>query len=202
MRIYCEDARAVAFLRYVLKENLAIATDSYMLFSDVNLGWTNYLQLVGKGIPEFRENIIVLDNDVRKSVATDLSKKEIVSKNKNICILPLTIEKDLFCLLKNFSAENRFQESIRDRMPNYNRNVCFSEWPLQAEAYKTEDFKHWYERLKNAIGDENVLFAFWCDEYPKETKEFVKEFVEAFNMLAESRDIDAIPWSNTEETME
>ena len=29
-----------------------------------NLGWTNYVHLVEKGVPEFENNVIVLDGDV------------------------------------------------------------------------------------------------------------------------------------------
>ena len=35
-----------------------------MSFVDINLGWPNYVQLAEKGVPEFKNNIIVLDGDV------------------------------------------------------------------------------------------------------------------------------------------
>lgn len=64
INVYCEDDRAISFLQYVLSESLHINLDLYMSFVDINLGWTNYVQLAEKKVPEFRNNIIVLDGDV------------------------------------------------------------------------------------------------------------------------------------------
>lgn len=43
-----------------------------MTFVDIDLGWTNYVQLIGKGIPEFRNNVVVLDGDVPKKKSISL----------------------------------------------------------------------------------------------------------------------------------
>jgi hypothetical protein len=38
INIYCEDARAVSFLRYVLTDALSVNLDLFMTFIDINLG--------------------------------------------------------------------------------------------------------------------------------------------------------------------
>lgn len=48
INIYCEDARAISFLQYVLSNALSLNLDLFMTFIDINLGWTNYVQLVEK----------------------------------------------------------------------------------------------------------------------------------------------------------
>ena len=62
--VYCEDMRASVFLQYILANALGINLELYMNFVDINLGWTNYVQLYEKNVPEFKDNIIVLDGDV------------------------------------------------------------------------------------------------------------------------------------------
>lgn len=48
INIYCEDARAVSFLRYVLTDALSVNLDLFMTFIDINLGQSNYIQLAEK----------------------------------------------------------------------------------------------------------------------------------------------------------
>ena len=56
INIYCEDARAISFLQYVLSNALSLNLDLFMTFIDINLGWTNYVQLVEK---RFRNFVII-----------------------------------------------------------------------------------------------------------------------------------------------
>ena len=37
------------------------------------------------------------------------------------------------------------------------------------------------------------MFAFWCNEHRDKVAAFVEKFIEMFNKLAESNDVDAIP---------
>ena len=49
VNVYCEDVRAISFLQYILSNALGINLDLYMSFVDINLGWTNYVQLAEEG---------------------------------------------------------------------------------------------------------------------------------------------------------
>lgn len=75
INIYCEDTRAIAFLQYVLKNSLDINLELYMNFIDIDLGWTNYVQLAEKKVPELE--IILLF-----SMEMFLTKRNIRRKQK------------------------------------------------------------------------------------------------------------------------
>lgn len=191
INIYCEDTRAVYFLQYVLSAALTINLDLYMSFIDINLGWTNYVQLAEKGVPEFRNNVIVLDGDVPQK-REYRSKETAIRDSGNFIFLPLVIEEGLFRALKDHGAFSRFQESF-SRVPGFTYDVCFNNWPLDADSYGTNDFKQWYAQAESALGDQTILFAFWCNEHRDKVAAFVENFIEMFNKLAESNDVDAIP---------
>ena len=191
INIYCEDTRAVSFLQYVLSAALTINLDLYMSFIDINLGWTNYVQLAEKGVPEFRNNVIVLDGDVPQK-REYRSKETAIRDSGNFIFLPLVIEEGLFRALKDHGAFSRFQESF-SRVPGFTYDVCFNNWPLDADSYGTNDFKQWYAQAESALGDQTILFAFWCNEHRDKAAAFVENFIEMFNKLAESNDVDAIP---------
>ena len=196
LNIYCEDTRAIAFLQYLLSSVLNINLDLYMSFIDIDLGWTNYIQLADKGVPEFRKNIIVLDGDVPQKPEyqkpATRSKEQIVQEAGNFLFLPLVIEKDLFTLLKDHSAFSRFQTSF-SRVPRFTYDVCFNNWPLDVTSYKTIDFKAWYAQTESIMGDQTILFHFWCSEHRQEVESFVENFIDVFNRFAEKNDVDAIP---------
>lgn len=202
INVYCEDDRAISFLQYVLSESLHINLDLYMSFVDINLGWTNYVQLAEKKVPEFRNNIIVLDGDVPQKPEYK-SKVRFINEAGNFLFLPLVIEKGMFELLKNHGSFSKFKTSF-SRSPGFTYDVCFNHWPLDTENYKTNDFKHWYAQTETALGDKNCLFAFWCSEHHDDIDAFVGKFITLFNLLAERNDVDelppVVPTSEDEET--
>lgn len=191
--IYCEDARAVSFLQHVLSNGLHINLDLYMSFVDINLGWPNYVQLVGKGIPEFKNNMIVLDGDVPQKKEYR-SKASMVQAAGNFVFLPLVIEKGIFELLKDHEAFISFQETY-SRVPNFTYDVCFKNWPLSADKYSTDDFKQWYTYAESTLGDSTVLYDFWCSRHQDKVSAFIEQFICIFNQLAERNAVDTIPVS-------
>ena len=197
INIYCEDARAISFLQRTLSSNLHVNLDSYMNFIDINLGWTNYVQLVEKGIPEFKHNMIVLDGDV-PYMSNYKAKKQEIQNAKNIIFLPIVIEKEIFALLKKREAFSRFQSSFSS-VPAFKYDICFNNWPLEAGEYETNDFKQWYSYVEGTLGNATILFDFWCSENQNTVSKFVEQFVSVFNQLAEENSVDAIP-TNTRTT--
>ena len=191
INIYCEDARAVSFLQHILSYNLNLNLDLYMNFVDINLVWNNYVQLVEKGIPEFKNNMIVLDGDVPK-MKEFATKARTVQNAGNIIFLPLVIEKDIFALLKNHDAFLRFQKTF-SRVQGFIYDICFNNWPLDVNTYNTNDFKKWYSYAEQSLGEKTLLFDFWCSENKDVVSTFVEQFVDVFNQLAETNSVDAIP---------
>ncbi|MGC7871811.1 AAA family ATPase [Desulfosporosinus sp. SYSU MS00001] len=191
INVYCEDMLAVSFTQYVLSDALGINLDLYMNFVDINLGWTNYVQLYEKNVPEFKNNIIILDGDVPQK-SEYRSKAQVVFAADNFLFLPLVIEKGLFETLKNHDAFNRFHDSY-SKVPAFTYDLCFNEWPLETERYSTDDYKHWFVKAEEILGDQDALFSFWCNEHHEAVETFVEHFVRAFNLLAERKEVDALP---------
>ena len=138
-----------------------------------------------------KNNMIVLDGDV-PSKQEYRSKERIITTAGNFLFLPLVIEKNLFELLKDHAAFSRFKESL-PRASALTYDFCYNNWPLEADQYNTNDFKHWYAQAEEALGDQNILFAFWCSEHSNAVDEFVDKFIVLFNKLAEQNDVDALP---------
>ena len=189
--IYCEDTCASLFLQFVLSRALNINLELYMNFIDINLGWTNYIQLYEKNVPEFKNNIIVLDGDV-PSKPEFASKARVISEAGNFLFLPLVIEKEIFILLKEHNKFTQFQEHYSS-VTTFNYDICFSDWPLESDQYNTLDHKNWYKQTEGVLGDYTILFRFWCDNNQENIQEFITDFIQKFNVLAERADVDALP---------
>lgn len=203
VKIYCEDALAVQFVRYLLNKKLSLNLDLYMQFVDINLGWPNYLQLVDKKVPEFRRNMIILDGDVQE-MKDYKSKKYIVEQANNIVFLPLVVERDLFVLLKEHASFNEYTSSYC-RVTAFNYDICFNNWPLEPEYYDTNKYKHWFHSLVDVLGDPYSLYDFWIDKNIDKFNHFCSTFIETFNRLADVNDVDGIPINSEdykEETIE
>ena len=149
------------------------------------------MQLVDKGVPEFKNNMIVLDGDVPKEKGYK-AKAQMIQKAGNIIFLPLVIEKEIFALLKNHEAFLRFQETFSP-VSGFTYDVCFNNWPLDVHEYNTKDLKNWYIYADNILGDSTILFDFWCSENQDAVVAFIEQFIGVFNQLAERNAVDALP---------
>ncbi len=189
--IYCEDERAASFARFLLKESLGINLDLYMNFVDINLGWTNYVQLYSKKVPEFRNNIILLDGDVPRKPEYQKKKRE-VELAKNIMFLPIMVEAGLFAWLKEVDVFRTFSEKVSVNQA-FSYDICFNNWPLNAEHYQSQDYKDWLKQAENALGSIDCLFKYWSDNHSDQVMAFVDEFVNKFNALAEINEYEVLP---------
>lgn len=187
---YFEDEVAMSFSKYLLKRLCTINFENYIHFIDVNLGWTNYLQLYKKNIPEFRNSIINLDADVLGK-REYISERSVVEQSNNILFLPIEIEKDLFSFLKNHSNFNRFAADY-SIVPTLSYDVCFNDWPLEIGEYKTEDFKKWYKYITEIQGGSEPLFKCWFDLNEDSGKTYIKKFIEIYNILSDVFELDQI----------
>lgn len=191
VNVYCEDKRAIDFLRYILSNSQHVNLDLYMEFIDINLGWTNYVQLYEKGVPEFRNNVIMLDGDV-PNLQGYRNKERIISESKNIMLLPLVIERDLFVMLKQHENFLEFSQGY-SHVSALTYDICFGEWPLDVNQYNTNDYKNWYKQLESVLGNQDILFQYWCDKNASKLSEFIEMFIPKFNELAENKDADGLP---------
>lgn len=115
---------------------------------NINLGWTNYVQLYTKRVPEFTDNVIILDGDVPQKTEY-ASKRDVVEAAENIIFLPLAIEKELFETLKDHAAFNQFSS-------NYSQTPAFN---YDTQNKGRDSTAHW----KAALVQKALNTADWKD---------------------------------------
>lgn len=187
---YFEDEHAMKFAMFLLKQYCTINLENYINFVDVDLGWTNYLQLYKKKIPEFLNSVINLDADVpgKKEYARE---QNVIESSPNILFLPLEIEKGLFVFLKNHANYINFENNYSN-VPTLSYDICFRDWPLEIDEYGTEDFKKWYEYFIGFLGGPEPIYKCWLDANPEKVEKYAKEFIEIYNALSDVFELDRI----------
>lgn len=191
LRVYCEDAVAISFAKQLLECN-DIPWQDYLDFQDVDLGWSNYIKLLGKKAFRIQDSLIMLDADVTSKKDYE-NHKSFVEESDNVIFLPVEVEKGLFELLHNQERYADFFLAYKDVLEplNFGYATCFNSWPLLPDKYKTNDFKHWFKYVDDAIGKEK-LFAFWHSLNAEQSKNFAINVCKAHNSLAERMKLDPL----------
>ena len=189
INVYLEDKRAKDLLIYLLKEVGKINYDNYINIIDVDLGWSNYIQLHKKRVPEFLESIIILDNDVRQMKDARDANYYIKNNTSNIMYLPVDVEKGMFNLLKDYTNFNEFEKSLDNINMSY--DVCFRDWT--EDQYSSQQYKQWFKYVEEILGGEEKLFGFWVKKNEEVARNFINEFIEKYNDMANKKEMDYIP---------
>lgn len=184
LHVYIEDERAKSFLEFLLKNYLKVNINNYLNIFDVNLGFTNYLQLYSKKIPEFMNSVIILDHDVSKKASP--AQKETIDQSKNIILLPDDVEKGMFNLLKDPTVYSQFENELNEIQMNY--DTCFRDFPLN--EYKSLEYKQWFKYVEDIVKDVNILFKFWLEHNKESANEFIDKFIDSYNYLADKFNYD------------
>jgi len=193
IHVYCEDEVASTFAQFLLEKN-QIEYHSYFQFQDMNLGWSNYAQLLRKNAFKVHDSLIILDADV-PTKSEYRTHKEVIENSGNVVFLPVEVEKGLFTLLKDRqSSWPTFYENNRSALEskNFGYETCFNEWPLSVQQYATDDFKRWFAYVTTHI-DKKILFDHWHSSNPGESLSFARKVCELYNALAERMKLDPIP---------
>ncbi len=185
VHLYTEDKRSISLIRRVFAYK-KIDIDKYVDHIDVNLGWPNDCQLINKGVPEFLENMIVLDKDV-STMKHNPEQKNAISRN-NVVYMPVDIEKGLFQFLKNHSNFNGFRKVLNSYKCEMSYDICFSDWP--GSDYIPEEYKAWFMHLEKSIPNLDYLFDFWCSANDDLVECFINSFMEGYNSIAEEKGIE------------
>lgn len=185
VNIYLEDERAKQFLIYLLSQHLKYNYENYFNIVDVNLGFTNYLHLHRKKVPEFLNSLIVLDHDVyRKASTTQLDY--VANSTQNIMFLPEDVEEGMFKLLKDPIRYKEFENTISDvRMPY---EICFKDWT--ESEYESNEYKHWFAYMEETLGGVDRMYAFWLSNNETSARDFVEKFISAYNLIADKQGYD------------
>lgn len=186
INLYTEDARSQVLLAKVFKYK-GIQISDYVDIIDIDLGWTNYCQLINKKIPEFTNNLIVLDKDVEFKSKNEEQKAAIESDN--VLFMPVDVEKGMFTFLKNHTVFNKFEEILRKNNCIMSYDVCFNQWP-EAEYDGSIEYKNWFEYLEKDIPSIDLLYDFWCTQNIEIVDKFISSFRVAYNIIADREDLD------------
>jgi AAA15 family ATPase/GTPase len=191
MRVYCEDAVASGFLKYVLAKYID-NTGEFFDFQEINFGWTNYVTLLEKNAFKVRDSLIMLDADVPTLAGYD-KHKALIEECKNVVILPIVVEEGLFRLLKDKNSYSAFLCSLHGK--DFPYEVCFNEWIETSCYYKNNDrkqFKQWYKYVVQIVGVQ-PLYDFWLTKNKEDADTFVKLYINAYNKLADRLKLDPLP---------
>lgn len=86
--------------------------------------------------------------------------------------------------------------------PNFTYDICFNNWPLEADKYSSSDYKKWLKQAEQALGGPEYLYKYWADNHEDQVKSFVEEFVGKFNELAELCEYEVLPPQVTVDELE
>lgn len=187
VNVYLEDEKAKSLLIFLFKKGLEINYENYLNLVDVDMGWSNYVQLHEKKVPEFLNSIIILDHDAESKAKKD-GKSCIIEKADNILYLPVDVEEGMFKFLKNHANYDEFQISLKGINLKY--DVCFRDWP--EVKYVTSDYKHWFNYVVETLGSSEPIFEFWYTKNTQLAKEFIDRFIKTHNLLADKLELDNI----------
>ena len=184
LKLYCEDHVAFEFIKSIMSKDVC----SYIEPIDINLGYTNYISLHKKAIPEFLNNIIVLDGDVRyKKPKEDYTY---CYGQDNIIFLPIegSIEEYFYKYLRDRNNYSKFENKFQ-----INYDLCFRSY-TQEKCSTSADYKAWFN---NELGeflhnDYAALYTWWKGRERKKARLFSSEIKAAFNALAKAQCLDSI----------
>lgn len=185
VNVYLEDGRAKHLLLYLLSRHLEYNCENYFNIVDVDLGFTNYLHLHKKKVPEFLNSMIVLDHDVYKK-ATRTQLEYVDNNTENIIFLPDDVEEGMFKLLKDPIIYSEFESTLSDvRMPY---EICFKDWT--ENEYVAGEYKRWFAYMEDTLCGVEKMYDFWYSKNQSATREFINNFINAYNLIADKQGYD------------
>lgn len=190
VNVYLEDERAQSLVKFIFSKYAMIDLRNYTNFVDVDLGWTNYVQLHQKGIGEFRTSLIILDCDVQSIKDAKEALRYIKENASNILFLPVDVEAGLFEFLRNHAIYNEFQSVLEKSNIYFDYDSCFNNWVN--DKYSTQEYKNWFKYLELSIGNIEIVYDFWCKKNKEKCLDFLNGFITAYNKIAEEQELDYI----------
>lgn len=188
LRVYTEDPEAAQFVKSLLPQKYTTLLE----FVNVKIGCSELLTLsADRKIPEFTNNLIVLDGDING----DSKKLKKVKKTKNIICLPggadnLGPDALMYFFLKTLPNDDNFWI-----FGEYEKQMCFSNYPdlNQNNNQERENFKKWYLEQKPSWHKGcSKLFNRWKKDNAPLVEEFREKFIDAYNYLAQKKGYDKI----------
>ena len=195
IKIYSEDAEARWFLQKLVNTYLG-----RIEILDISMG-CNYLLDLFKADPAYFGNVmIVLDGDVSES---DIGKvpDSMRRAKKNIVKLPGTHrpEQVVYEYIKSMPSEHPYWVAATEASFNwdsFNNHAPDSSDYLRFQKER-DKYKNWFNDHKE-IFDETKLFDYWAEDNPNMVGEFLNEFINSYNNIAERQSIPNITVPNAQ----
>ena len=175
IKVYCEDDVGILFCKSFLPKKIK---DKVEFVNKMDLSWSVYKTLFQHHVPEFLNNIIVLDGDVKKQ---DTGWKN-YPKNKNIAFLPTDMapERMVYVMLFNLDESDLFWDNS---LSGFSKAVCFRDYPNYLDDI--DEIKDWFEGQKGNAGKGYSKFLTeWKKRNTKEVEQFIYEFIKKYNYVA------------------
>lgn len=175
IKVYCEDDVGVMFTKAFLNKDIKSHVD---FVTKMDLSWTAYKTLYDHKVPEFLNNIIVLDGDVKNP---KFGWKKYPT-NTNVLFLPTEYapERMIYEMLFGLDDMDTFWNN---ELGEYSRDVCFRDYPNYIEDIDT--IKKWFKSQKEFAGRGYSKFLnLWKRKNPELVDQFQSDFIHAYNYLA------------------
>lgn len=174
--VYSEDDVTGTFIEELLDDDLK---RSLSVLRGASISSTTLRTLFDSGIPEFRENLIVLDGDMKEGPRRILGDE--LGPYYNFVCLPGSCypEKVLFSHFAKLSPSDPFWEKV---MGGYTKQLCFRD--VSAKESDQGQIKKWFKGQDELRSDgKRLLIRKWVIDHPKEKEEFVDRFKTALEKV-------------------
>lgn len=180
IKVYCEDNVGVWICKSLLPKKIK---DKVIFITNMNLSWSVYKTLYDHKVPEFRNNIIILDGDVK---GTAKGWKNYPKINTNVKFLPTNMapERMLYETLYDLDETDSFWDN---GFSGYSRSVCFKYCinHIPNEDNTIDKIKQWFEEQKSYAGRGYCRFInLWKNKNEEKVEEFIRDFISAYNIIA------------------
>jgi len=186
VRVYCEDSIGCLFTKNLLPKQVK---DKVIFMDKVTIGWTSYKTFYKNEIPEFIDNIICLDGDVRYSPEPQ-NRWSNCPEHKNIVFLPGNhgLEHNIYKMLYKKDPQDSFWDN---NLGGYDKQKCFKDYA--SELLEEDHIKQWFKsQERNAGRGYSKFIKEWKKQNPRLVEEFIQQFVHAYNYLANKNGFEEI----------
>lgn len=183
IKVYCEDDIGTMFCKSFLPKKIKANVD---FVTGMDLPWSVYKTMYQHNVPEFLNNIVLLDGDVKDQ---GLGWKN-YPQNKNITFLPTMFapERMIYNMLYEMDETDEFWDNS---MSGYSKTVCFRDYPNRLT--KIDDIKEWFNGQKENAGRSYSKFLNeWKKRNPDVLEQFVEDFIKTYNYVAGKTGFDNI----------
>lgn len=179
--IFSEDIIARQFLSVLLKDY-----KSQIKFISCSIGAEEYLELYRVKLEPLSSSVIILDADKNTAkINTKLRNFASANGSHSIVFLPGQDcpEKMFYKFLYNLADDDSFWDTS---LAGYDRHKCFCEYPTLIESQAdTDQYKKWFDSQKRFWGRaSSKLFTCWQIKNPELCSKFIKDFINAYNLVA------------------